>query len=102
MHGWVSTDIRGSEISKKDLEVDGFATIGNFLRGRRRSENRMTGAGSERMKLSADGILSDREYDPSHELADSHAGLKMENEGARRTVRLRRDVNMDIEVSIYY
>ena len=33
------------------------------------------------------GILSDRGCDPSHELADSHAGSKIENEGARRTVK---------------
>ena len=28
---WVSTEIRRSEISKKDLEVDGFGTIANLL-----------------------------------------------------------------------
>ena len=63
---WVSTRDQRKRDSKKGWEVDGFGTIGNLLRGKRRfgkrettrygkwSENRWTGEGSERMMLSAE------------------------------------------------
>ena len=47
---WASTEIRGSEISKKDWEVDGFGTRGNLLRGKRRFGKRETTRDGEKVR----------------------------------------------------
>ena len=90
---WVSTEIRRSDICKKGCEIDGFRTIGNLLRGKRKFGKREING--QRIDVQEqdprgwycqqNGILVDQECDLSHELADVHAGSMIENAGAQRT-----------------